>query len=669
MAELKITRGHSCGPCQHRKIRCNGQSPCAYCIKTGKDCVRLPRSVQTANTHTGRTAQARLLSQNGSATANGQVVVSGDQRRYVEDNKLWSSLGNEMGKKDPSPAQSSIPMLSGVELPTTNINLIFGHKSDSPFMLHPSAIQSFRLWQVFTTNVHPLTKILHAPTVQQELIQGLSEPDSIHGPTEALIFSIYLVAVVSLTDEECRSQLGEPREKHLARYCYATEAALSRVDFLRSTNLKVLQAFTFYLLSLRHLCHHDILWLLTGLATRMGQRMGLHRESSLRDLPPFEAELRRRLWWQIVILDGRTAQLTGASMNPGIQLYGDTKQPLGVNDDYLVPSMSALPSPSPVTTEMVFCSVRIEIGVWMIEQKCLLDFATSPERRTKFLKSIDELESHIEEKYLRAINTDIPLNLLTTYLARSAVCQLRLSVYHPNHRPEGTSELDGEQMDMLLENSLEVIRYDILSHSSGSLQRFLWHIANFFPFETFVLLISALSGRAAGQIVDVAWHVINQVYEHHPCFITDSNDSLYWALGNLTLRAWQQRIAASRNVGMELPLEPPCIGQLARQRTNMAHNTQPKSQASTVSTGSNGPATPQEIPQVRDWLQDAGHASSMVQQLASHNQDVAMPGLEEEITGITKGMDMDWDFWQELLDGNARESQECFPFSSFINKA
>lgn len=157
-----------------------------------------------------------------------------------------------MGKKDPSPAQSSIPMLSGVELPTTNINLIFGHKSDSPFMLHPSAIQSFRLWQVFTTNVHPLTKILHAPTVQQELIQGLSEPDSIHGPTEALIFSIYLVAVVSLTDEECRSQLGEPREKHLARYCYATEAALSRVDFLRSTNLKVLQAFTFYLVSSSH---------------------------------------------------------------------------------------------------------------------------------------------------------------------------------------------------------------------------------------------------------------------------------------------------------------------------------------------------------------------------------------------------------------------------------
>ncbi|OHE92186.1 hypothetical protein CORC01_12531 [Colletotrichum orchidophilum] len=150
--------------------------------------------------------------------------------------------------------------------------------------------------------------------------------------------------------------------------------------------------------------------------------MGLHRESSFEDLSPFEAELRRRVWWKIAILEGRTAQSTGTSMNSGIQLYGDTKQPLGVTGDNLVPSMSVLSRPSLVTTEMVFCSVRIEIGVWIIKQKCLLDFATSAERKYKFLKSIDDLESHIEEQYLRAINIDIPLNLLATYLARSAVC-------------------------------------------------------------------------------------------------------------------------------------------------------------------------------------------------------------------------------------------------------
>ncbi|KAF5007918.1 hypothetical protein FDECE_5834 [Fusarium decemcellulare] len=605
----------------------------------------------------------------GASSDDGQVIVSGDQRRYVEDNKLWKTLGNEMEGRDVSPDPDRPPMRARTEMPSTDINLIFGRqKSDSSSMVHPSAVHSFQLWQVFTSNVHPLTKLLHGPSVQKDILQALSEPPSTVGPTEALIFAIYLVAVVSLTNRECQTMFGEPREVLLARYCDATEVALSKVDFLRSTDLRVLQAFTLYLLSLRHLCDHDILWLLTGLATRMGQRMGLHRESSLKGLPPFEAELRRRVWWQIVILDGRTSQLTGASMNPDMQLYGDTRQPLNLNDADLVPSVSTLPLSSPVATEMVFCSVRIEIGVWMIQQKCLLSSETSTAGKAKFFKAIDELERHIEEKYLSNMDTDLPLNLLTTYLARSAVCQLRLSAYHPIHRPERTSDLNAEQLDMLLENSLEVIRYDILSHSSPSLQCYVWHIANFFPFETFVLLISTLSGRAGGQIVDTAWDVINQVYEDHPCFISDTIDPLYWAIGNFTLKAWAQRVASASARGMELPLEPRCIVELIRKRATLANNSQ---QAST-NADSVGPATPQSLPQTQDLPGGAACDPNGVQQLLSQGGDVSM-ATGDGFLGMMDGVDMDWDFWQGLLDGNVhgvrgRDDQETFYFSSFMNK-
>lgn len=358
-------------------------------------------------------------------------------------------------------------------------------------------------------------------------------------------------------------------------------------------------------------------------------------------------------------------------MNPEIQLYGDTKQPINVNDGDLVPSMSTLPLSSPVTTEMVFCSVRIEIGVWMIQQKCLLGLATSPDEKVKFLKSIDNLESHIEEKYLSNIDTDIPVNLLTTYLARSAVCQLRLSVYHPIHRPERASGLSTEQLDLLLENSLEVIRYDVLSHSTESLQRYSWHIANFFPFETFVLLISTLSGRSTGQIIDTAWFVINQVYEHHPCFIADASDPLYWALGNLTLKAWSQRVASARADGLEPFPEPPCIVQLVRRRAMLSQNRQSAQRAQT-NTESTGPETPQDLPQIQNWQKDVAYDLNMSQQPPPQDRGVAMAVTEEHLLRMTEDMDMDWDFWQELLDGNAssaRDAQETFSFSSFVNKA
>jgi hypothetical protein len=402
----------------------------------------------------------------------------------------------------------------------------------------------------------------------------------------------------------------------------------------------------------------------------MGQRMGLHRESSLKDLPPFEAELRRRVWWQIVILDGRASQLTGASMNPDMQLYGDTRQPVNLSDADLVPSASILPLSSPAATDMVFCKVRIEIGVWMITQRCLLGSSSeaSAAGQAKFFKAINELERHIEDKYLSKMDKDFPLNILTSYLARSAICQLRLSVYHPIHRRERTSDLSAEQIDMLLENSLEVIRYDILSHSSPVLQKYLWHISNFFPFETFVLLISTLSGRAAGQIVDSAWDVINQVYEHHPFFVSDTRDHLYWALGNMTLRAWDQRVASARTKECLVPQELPCITKLVRTRAALA--SEPSRQASTTKDII-GPATPQSLPQINEASVGGSSELGVMDRPVSQTY----PGMAtgEDFLGMMTGVDTDWDFWQQLLDGNAndirgRDNQETFYFSSFINK-
>lgn len=180
-------------------------------------------------------------------------------------NKLWTSLGSEVSICSTcfkAPASDPLRQLDQKNTledgfsppkekkPPAPINLIFGHQGlDTTAMLHPSAVQTFRLWQVFLSNVHPLTKIVHGPSMQEEILKALPAPSGMEASMEALLFSIYLIAVVSLTEEECRTLLDEPRGKHLARYRYATEAALSRVDFLRSTDLRVLQAFTLYLVS------------------------------------------------------------------------------------------------------------------------------------------------------------------------------------------------------------------------------------------------------------------------------------------------------------------------------------------------------------------------------------------------------------------------------------
>jgi hypothetical protein len=48
---------------------------------------------------------------------------------------------------------------------------------------------------------------------------------------------------------------------------------------------------------------------MTGVAVRLGQTMGLHRDGITLGLSPFETEMRRRLWWHLVHLDFRAADM------------------------------------------------------------------------------------------------------------------------------------------------------------------------------------------------------------------------------------------------------------------------------------------------------------------------------------------------------------------------
>src|SRR5690349_17334902 len=90
--------------------------------------------------------------------------------------------------------------------------------------------------------------------------------------------------------------------------------------------------------------------------------MGIHRDGSSLGLNYFDIEMRRRLWWQIMILDARAAELTGSG-RPGEAWYWNTKVPSNVNDCDLHPDMKEPPVDSAGPTDMISCLLRYELGV------------------------------------------------------------------------------------------------------------------------------------------------------------------------------------------------------------------------------------------------------------------------------------------------------------------
>jgi hypothetical protein len=130
-------------------------------------------------------------------------------------------------------------------------NFLLGNQISSKKLTgaHPSPVHIFRLWQTFLINVHPLIMMFHAPTVQQLVLDATANLDAVPRPVEALMFSIYLLAVESLNDGACEAMFGESKVALIRKYSHAAQQALINSKFLKSLNLYTLQAYICYIVS------------------------------------------------------------------------------------------------------------------------------------------------------------------------------------------------------------------------------------------------------------------------------------------------------------------------------------------------------------------------------------------------------------------------------------
>ncbi len=93
--------------------------------------------------------------------------------------------------------------------------------------------------------------------------------------------------------------------------------------------------------------------------------MGLHRDGELLGLPPFETEMRRRIWWQIILIDTVYALMSGLGQSL-LPRSWDTRQPNNIHDADLYPTMTTL-QPRNGPTDMIYCLVCYEMAKMMMD--------------------------------------------------------------------------------------------------------------------------------------------------------------------------------------------------------------------------------------------------------------------------------------------------------------
>ena len=140
---------------------------------------------------------------------------------------------------------------SATTSPPSQSEFLFNSTSsstDTPSQ-HPSAEHITLLFNLYFTNVDPIYKILHKPTLELFVEDALKDLGNIPGgrPMEALMFAIYFASISSLSKELCVALFREERTVLWARSRQNVERALVKADLLNSTELPTLQAFVIFL--------------------------------------------------------------------------------------------------------------------------------------------------------------------------------------------------------------------------------------------------------------------------------------------------------------------------------------------------------------------------------------------------------------------------------------
>src|SRR5437868_3120239 len=225
-----------------------------------------------------------------------------------------------------------------------------------------------------------------------------------------------------------------------------------------------------------------------GAAIRIGQRMGIHSEAVNTKLSAHEAEMRRRLWWSLVLFDARIAEqvdFKSTVLGPN----WDCKMPLNVGDSGLRVDIKEPPAAQPRPTEALFPVVRSEIAQFLRHSTFFLDLtcpALKPLVRdyqhvsSSKLDGLVDLSRMIEDKYLKFCDPENPLQYMTVWTVRGFIAKYQLVEYYMEYSDASPDHREA-QREEAMSYALKILECDTKVRASHLTKGYTWLTNYYFP--------------------------------------------------------------------------------------------------------------------------------------------------------------------------------------------
>ncbi|KAH7632503.1 fungal-specific transcription factor domain-containing protein [Sordaria sp. MPI-SDFR-AT-0083] len=614
----KSPRILACQLCQGRKIKCNRVFPCDNCKRSNVQCIpskpaplrkrRPPHQALQEKLAAVTEKMEQMRREMDAAKAGGHgIAVSvtptptasawkskgnptliqeeGGVRYmdsllgtvYQELGEIRAMVDKESALDESSPASfapaDGSELVIGPDTPTVDV---------MSFWPEPGLVWS--LCDIFFQRVNPLMKIIHKPTLEKYVPEASSGPFGLRSNMRALFFSIFVMAVVSLDADECMKRLGYDREQALRNFSQGARLTFLRMGFLSTNDLTTLQAFTLYLTSLQGRFNPHVTWILLGTAIRLARKLGLHVDGKRLGLPPFETEMRRRLWWQLVVLDAKCATTSGFKSAAVVRDFS-TELPRNLEDADMHPDAKEDFVERDGPTEMIFCLMMYKATDFLLTNgqdfEGVLIAADLPgshapgsddQRHRRTVEQLAlELAAFTDRYHLHPANG--PVHALASKLKEYFIKKLC------NAKPQPPSTSDQQGPDDV-DRAFRLAIID-LEHNEQNLDNndpaFFWFSRMYFQPFNFMYVVSQLcqvqsppasdeqntkTPNIKTELIDRAWRQISFVYKLNTDLF-DMTNRLYFQCARKVLEAWQKRSEALlRQTGTRPPV-PAYVEKLA----------------------------------------------------------------------------------------------------------
>ncbi|EAW15050.1 Zn(II)2Cys6 transcription factor [Aspergillus clavatus NRRL 1] len=362
--------------------------------------------------------------------------------------------------------------------------------------------------------VHPIVRIAHRPSLERRYRTFWEAIDTGGRPPaslRALICSMLFIAVVSMSTSTVLHQFGIAQQILQNHLQFKTEKALKDARLLSTTRLETLQAFVLYLIPM---CRSEISRAhsaLVGMAVRLAESLGLHRDPKESQYSVVESHVRRLAWYQVCFLDLRTAEVQG----PRVAIQPEdfsVELPVNLDDEQIAAGVESDPL---VWTDMTYTRIRFECQE--MQRKCLLARLQLEQKKlplSQALRQIDTFRQHMEFQYGPIFSqTELtPLQIAAKHLMTLLINRLYTAVLHQFYRAV-IVQPPLRLRQLVVSTGIQQLESSIALETMPQLQLWAWYSQAYHQYHVSMLLLLEVYLRPTSPGADRIWPCLDYVYE------------------------------------------------------------------------------------------------------------------------------------------------------------